>query len=385
MKFLSILSALCTVLNLAEIKGFPALIEKRTSKTFDYKASLDYKSNKKSHDYTLNVRHANAPQEIINVFSEKNQSVLVPRSLKNETLTQKNDASLNPNKNSTATQAKNVTGNKNYNSTAIKSASKTTNPNKNTTTTKVNTATIDQKSNNSTVSKDTKNDSSESKTTDSTVDIDENENKLDFRVLRGSNNLKINEKMVSTAVINAGYSKPTQNQINSFLKEYVKGGISSKREAAMFLSQILWESDGLRAKEEYACQNTDCSSNYPSNLGYKGKVYHGRGYIQLTWADNYSAASKELFKDDRLLKEPALVSKTEKIAWGVSYWYWKNRVRTNPDVLKGYFGASTKMINGALECSGGDPTKPKKRFEIYKKVLAVFEPKEKPIEKGCYN
>ena len=51
----------------------------------------------------------------------------------------------------------------------------------------------------------------------------------------------------------------------------------------MFLAQILWESDGLRAKREYACLATGCpgqylDTNYPY---YPGQNYYGRGYIQL--------------------------------------------------------------------------------------------------------
>lgn len=49
----------------------------------------------------------------------------------------------------------------------------------------------------------------------------------------------------------------------------------------MYLTQILWESDGLRAKEEYACIATGCPGQYTTGIGYPGKNYYGRGYIQL--------------------------------------------------------------------------------------------------------
>ncbi|PWA00685.1 hypothetical protein BB558_003261 [Smittium angustum] len=199
------------------------------------------------------------------------------------------------------------------------------------------------------------------------------------------NNLGLTCDMFYKAVISSGYPKPLQTQCNSFLKGSGESEIANKMESAMFLSQTLWESDGLRAKEEYLCKTTNCHKLYRLSSDVGNSSYHGRGYIQLTWSYNYEAASFALFGDDRLLKNPDLVSKNEKISWDVSFWYWGSWVRTNSDVLKGKFGASTKMINGALECNGADKTKAKKRFEIYKKVLAVFEPKLKPIENGCYN
>jgi chitinase len=58
------------------------------------------------------------------------------------------------------------------------------------------------------------------------------------------------------------------------------GGITTKREAAMFLAQILWESDGLRATSEYACAATGCPGEYGTSQ-YPEESYYGRGYIQL--------------------------------------------------------------------------------------------------------
>lgn len=150
----------------------------------------------------------------------------------------------------------------------------------------------------------------------------------------------------------------------------------------MFLAQILWESDGLKAKEEYACKDTGCPGQYVSPND-NGKRYFGRGYIQLTWYDNYAAASKDLYGDDRLVKNPEMVAKDEDVAWATALWYWKSRVHAQ--VQGGEFGKSTKAINGALECSGGATDKPKKRFEIYKKVMVAFGITEAPIERGCYN
>ncbi|KAJ1973978.1 hypothetical protein H4R35_003835 [Dimargaris xerosporica] len=197
------------------------------------------------------------------------------------------------------------------------------------------------------------------------------------------------------AVKSAGYPEPSDSQCKSFTSQAgEKGQIDSLQEAAMFLSEILWESDGLRAKEEYACANTDCRANYPTmcNTGdslceaNKDKDFHGRGYIQLTWYDNYKAASEALYGDGRLVENPDKVSQDEDTAWAVSFWYWADRVRTSNGVLDGNFGAATKAINGALECNGGAGSeKAKKRYEIYKKVFDAFGVQGSPKESGCYN
>ncbi|OMJ25821.1 Endochitinase A [Smittium culicis] len=194
--------------------------------------------------------------------------------------------------------------------------------------------------------------------------------------------LDINKVMI--AVISAGFSSPKMSQVVFFLNCVKLAGISTRREAAMFLSQLLWESDGLKYKDELNCSDSKCPNTYTTPIDVSGKSYFGRGYIQLTYATNYKDASIYLFGDTRLLLDPDTVSKNDQISWGVSYWYWKYKVHILPDVQQGLFGSSTKAINGALECSGGSNEVPKKRFDIYTKVLKVFEPNEVPNEQGCY-
>ncbi|KAI8323902.1 lysozyme-like protein [Martensiomyces pterosporus] len=192
----------------------------------------------------------------------------------------------------------------------------------------------------------------------------------------------------ASKAINTKYPAPSDSQCKSFLKGMTTaGGISSAREAAMFLSNILWESDGLQAKEEYACQDMPdwCAQNYKTPEDVAGQTYWGRGYIQLTWHYNYLDASKGLFGDDRLAKNTAQVSSNEDLAWNVSFWFWKDRVRSDPGVPAGNFGASINKINGGLECRGAAQDKAKKRYAMYKVVLPIFAPGETPKESGCYN
>ncbi|KAJ2786691.1 hypothetical protein GGI15_001319 [Coemansia interrupta] len=198
----------------------------------------------------------------------------------------------------------------------------------------------------------------------------------------------------SEAVTKAGdaigqkYPAPSDAQCQSFLKGMPDGDIASAREAAMFLANILWESDGLQAKEEYACQDMPdwCSQQYVTPEDVEGQTYWGRGYIQLSWHYNYADASEGLYGDDRLAKDTAQVASNEDIAWAVSFWFWKDRVRSDPGVQEGNFGASINKINGGLECNGGGAAdKAKKRYEMYKVVLPIFDPNESPKESGCYN
>lgn len=178
---------------------------------------------------------------------------------------------------------------------------------------------------------------------------------------------------------------PTADQYNAFIKNAgPDGGITSKTELAMFMAEIMWESGGLYYKAELACKDNNCAGSYVDNVGLSGKYYYGRGYIQLTWGANYKEASQALYNDDRLLQNPDTVATNEDAAWGVSYWYWKNKVK--PTLAGTYkFGLATKAINGALECSGANTDKATKRYKIYTEILKVFEPSATPIESGCYN
>jgi len=153
----------------------------------------------------------------------------------------------------------------------------------------------------------------------------------------------------------------------------------------MFYAQILWESDGLRAKKEYACAQSGCPGQYQTPQDVPGKRYYGRGYIQLSWHYNYLAASKDLYGDDRLAKDPDQVANNDGIAWDTAFWFWKKNVHSAPGVAQGNFGATTKAINGGLECSGPNKDRARKRFELYKKVLSAFGVNEAAKETGCYN
>ena len=133
-----------------------------------------------------------------------------------------------------------------------------------------------------------------------------------------------------------GYPIPLQNKYENFVKNAEEsGGITTKRELAMFLAQIIWESAGLQYVEEIACKNNGCPGNYQYWDDYPGARYFGRGYIQLSWSYNYKAASLALYKDLRLYINPNLVAESDEISWAVSFWFWKVNVHTQPGITDG--------------------------------------------------
>ncbi len=67
----------------------------------------------------------------------------------------------------------------------------------------------------------------------------------------------------SNAVTSNGYPAVSQAIYNVFAANIgLKATITTKQEAAMALTQYLWESDGLRAKREYRCAQNNCPNDY---------------------------------------------------------------------------------------------------------------------------
>lgn len=76
--------------------------------------------------------------------------------------------------------------------------------------------------------------------------------------------------------------------------------------------------------------------------------YYGRGWFQLSYPCNYHNAGKAIGLD--LLKNPNLVSESEKIAASTAIWYFKE---TGMDKLaqEGFFANTTRKLN-EYECQG---------------------------------
>src|ERR1700722_5214060 len=202
---------------------------------------------------------------------------------------------------------------------------------------------------------------------------------------RPRNSLAPTKEEFVKALTDNHYDPPTDKQYRAFVKGLDSSTFSGKREVAMFLAQIMHESGGLKVKSEERCVHNGCPGEYETGEGVPGKRYFGRGYIQPTWSYNYKAASEALFGDpNKLLRHPELVADDEDVAWGTSFWFWRQNVHHEDGVQNGQFGYSTLRINGGLECGGNAGELARRRFRLYTKVLLAFGLKDKLDPTGCY-
>lgn len=154
-----------------------------------------------------------------------------------------------------------------------------------------------------------------------------------------------------------------------------------RQEMAAFLGQIAHESDQLRAQREYRRENWDHYCQPKGEPGCApGQQYYGRGPIQLSWNYQYKRAGDFLGID--LWADPDRVARDATVAWRTALWYWMTQpgesARTAHQALReqaGY-GATTRAINGPLECDRPDhpdvQRKLKRRIDFYRHASELF-------------
>ncbi len=135
-----------------------------------------------------------------------------------------------------------------------------------------------------------------------------------------------------------------------------KAGIQGQ-ELAAFLSQCAHETMDFKhmkeigGKLDFKKYDIRFAPSKAKRLGNTdpgdGAKYKGRGYIHLTGKYNYAIASKAIYGDDRLVKDPSLVEKPE-VAAKTAVWFWKERVRDKVDSFKDTKSV-TKPINPGLK------------------------------------
>ncbi len=94
-----------------------------------------------------------------------------------------------------------------------------------------------------------------------------------------------------------------------------------------------------------------------------GWKFRGRGFFGLTFSDNYSKYSKDTYGDDRVLKNPDLVSKLPDAVESAA-WYWADR-GLNPLADADMFTKVTTIIQGS------DQTVPE-RLVVLNKANTIF-------------
>jgi predicted chitinase len=125
-----------------------------------------------------------------------------------------------------------------------------------------------------------------------------------------------------------------------------------------------------------------CASHYAGSWcnvqGKAGRSYYGRGWFQLSWPCNYHAAGQALGVD--LLAEPDLVEQREDLAVKTALWFY-NTNRMDVPARQGDFAATTRIINGQIECNTGSASQ-LRRVETYRRIRRCFnlgEPTRNPV------
>lgn len=95
----------------------------------------------------------------------------------------------------------------------------------------------------------------------------------------------------------------------------IGGFIAQVAEESMNFSYVLERDNGDQYEMSAALGNT---------IPGEGRLYKGRGLIQITGKTNYYNCSLHIFKDDRLLKHPDLLTVPE-YAVTSACWYWMDR------------------------------------------------------------
>ena len=138
------------------------------------------------------------------------------------------------------------------------------------------------------------------------------------------------------------------HHLNVYLPIY---GIDTPNEVASFLAQVLHESGGLKWLREI-WGPTAAQSKYEgrADLGNTvrgdGKKFMGRGLIQLTGRANYLKMSMEMFNDDRLVRNPDLLSTAEyAVLSACIYWKWRKMDLIDDDKN---IKDETKRVNGGV-------------------------------------
>lgn len=128
--------------------------------------------------------------------------------------------------------------------------------------------------------------------------------------------------------------------LNKYMGEY---GIDTPLRAAHFLAQVMHESGELQFVRELASGaayegRKDLGNTRPGD----GRVYKGRGLLQLTGKNNYMKFAKETGLD--VVKKPALLELPQWAAMSAC-WYWAGH-SLNALADKDSLTLVTKRING---------------------------------------
>lgn len=149
----------------------------------------------------------------------------------------------------------------------------------------------------------------------------------------------------------------------------------NRREAAAFLANISHETGALVFAEEQNAPSIYCDASSTSHPCARGKTYHGRGPLQLSWNYNYGACGSAIGKD--LLNHPELVSTDSTITFMSALWFWMTPQPPKPSchdaIRSSGFGMTINVINGGIECGKGAPTpQAQHRIQLYRAYCGML-------------
>lgn len=143
--------------------------------------------------------------------------------------------------------------------------------------------------------------------------------------------------------------KLSNNFVVSLNDVFLKYDISTNLRKCHFLAQVLHESGGLRWRSEiWGPTNQQLKYDTRIDLGNTpeidddGKLYRGRGFIQLTGKANYKKYSEYIGVD--FVKNPDLVAELP-YSLDVAGWFWNTR-KLNTYADSDNIKYITKRING---------------------------------------
>ena len=150
---------------------------------------------------------------------------------------------------------------------------------------------------------------------------------------------------------------------------------TQKREVAAFLANVARETGSLKFIDEISPQSNYCDYNNTTYKCVAGQDYHGRGPLQISWNYNYGAAGAAI--GENLLANPGLVATNATVAWETALWFWMTvtaggRTAHTVMVQNAGFGLTINVINGQVECNGGNSQAVNERVSFYKNYCALL-------------